>query len=119
MADALGRGLAEEDVVVEMPVAEEIDAARHGKHVRDPERQRQPLPRERGDGLPAFVQKCLVVGKEAEVIAVAGVVPDAQFLLHETVEFVEVEIPEPLRGIVADGDVLPAGKRVDDFLNQP
>ena len=57
--------------------------------------------------------------QDYDVIAVPDVVFDVVLVLHVLIEFVHVEIAEPLRCVVSDWDVVAASETVDDVMQEP
>ncbi len=66
----------------------------------------KPLPQENFYSPPCIMKDAFVVVQKKKVVHVPDVLPDAQSVLHEMIQLIEIHIGEKLAREIADGDSL-------------
>ena len=102
-----------------MSIPEKINAMRDRKQRTLGQFQSKLCVQEFPYPFGAVIQILLVVGEQTEIIAVPQVIPTSELVLHERIQFVQIQIAEPLACVVPDRDIRLSGEAIDDIVDQP
>lgn len=109
----------EQDILGKMPVPEEINPLGDREYFTfahsEGKRGRQEVLY---DCLHAL-QEAFVIVKQYEVITVTDIIAGSPCVFQILIQFIHVEIAEPLARVVADRRVFVAFNTVDDIFQQP
>ena len=94
--NALCRAFAEQDIIREVAVSQEVHACGHREKVALGKGQAQTFRAKILYRAGNFIQAALVIMDEAKIITIADIILDFQHILHKAVKFIQVEISEPL-----------------------